>query len=257
MAKCQQVSPLSKRCLIALMDVAWMNAGIGIAASQNAWFMMLAVKKCWARFFTTINSKHYCHIWFPPTACRAQGIARVNTVECAHRRAAQNHQMKMNGRSESFFYIFWAFCCFSFANRSHVLMWDWGEFCRSVLLHFCMLHVLASLHHHFCNMVQCFDVYHVVERTKRCWKHINFCFTFLAPVIAVMVRCYIPGTEARYCTSLFDRICVLHLYLIVCAFAAWDIPNRVLWFSQTAFGNANFTPTCPCGHPVTGLRRPQ
>ena len=121
MARRQNVFPLSKRCLITLMDVAWMNAGIGIAASQNAWFMMLAVKKCWALFFTTINSKHYCHIRFPPTACRAQGIARVSTVECAHRRAAQYHQMKMNGRSESFF---GHFVVFSFASRSHVLMWD-------------------------------------------------------------------------------------------------------------------------------------
>ena len=62
-------------------------------------------KKCLALFFRTIDSKHHCHIPFAPIACRAQGIARVNTVECAHRRAPQNQQMKMNGRSESLFGI--------------------------------------------------------------------------------------------------------------------------------------------------------
>ena len=57
----------------------------------------MMLQKCLTVIFTTINLKYHYHIR------RAQGIARVNTVECAHRLAAQNQQLKMNGNSESLF----------------------------------------------------------------------------------------------------------------------------------------------------------
>lgn len=123
----------------------------------------------------------------------------------------QGSPIPSDENERSLWVIFWAFCCFFLCKqvaRTYVRLGRILSFSVVALLHAACSWIF---HYHFCNMVQCFDVYHVVERTTRCWKHINLCFTFLAPVIAVMVRCYIPGTEARYCTSLFDRICVLHL----------------------------------------------
>lgn len=133
MAGCQQVFPLRKKCLITLMDVAWMNASIGIAASQNAWFMMLAVKKCWALVFTTIHSKHYCTFDFPPVLAVPKVLHA--SIRWSVHTAGQPKTIRWKW-TVVLSHFFLHFVVFSFPNRSHVLMWDWGEFCRSVLLHF-------------------------------------------------------------------------------------------------------------------------